>query len=264
MQIALIARNTFRESVRDRVLYNLIVFALLMTVASLFIGELAIGNETKIIIDLGLSAMRFFGMLIAIFIGIQLVFKEIERKTIYSVLSKPVLRTEFILGKFGGLALTLAVNSSVMLLGLVVALVYLTRPWAASASQTVEVLGPVFPAAFLIFLELLVVTAIALMFSTVTSPALAAALSFLVYVIGNFSVNFREMAETSASSTKSAILFGLYYALPNLSNFNRIESAAHGLMIPSEHLLRTLLYAALYCALLLAIAVAVFQRRDFK
>jgi ABC-type transport system involved in multi-copper enzyme maturation permease subunit len=205
MQIALIARNTFRESVRDRVLYNLIIFALLMTVSSLFIGELAIGSEAKIIIDLGLSAMRFFGMLIAIFIGIQLVFKEIERRTIYSVLSKPVRRAEFVLGKFCGLALTLAINSGVMLLGLVVALLFLGG-FSGSALGSVTAL---LPAAFLIFLELLVVTAVALMFSTISSPALAAAMAFLVYVIGNSracSATWRRRASrpsSAASCTRS-------------------------------------------------------------
>jgi ABC-type transport system involved in multi-copper enzyme maturation permease subunit len=260
MQIALIARNTFRESVRDRVLYNLIIFALLMTVSSLFIGELAIGSEAKIIIDLGLSAMRFFGMLIAIFIGIQLVFKEIERRTIYSVLSKPVRRAEFVLGKFCGLALTLAINSGVMLLGLVVALLFLGG-FSGSALGSVTAL---LPAAFLIFLELLVVTAVALMFSTISSPALAAAMAFLVYVIGNFSGLFRDMASSSESAVQRGILYALYYLLPNLANFNRIESAAHGIAVPLGESLQAALYAVIYCGVLLSVAVMVFERRDFK
>jgi ABC-type transport system involved in multi-copper enzyme maturation permease subunit len=260
MQIALIASNTFRESVRDRVLYNLIIFALLMTVSSIFIGELAIGSERKIIVDLGLSAMRFFGMLIAIFIGIQLVFKEIERRTIYSVLSKPVRRAEFVLGKFFGLALTLAVNSGVMVVGLVLAILFLE----GFTSATPATIGALLPAAFLIFLELLVITAVALMFSTISSPALAAAMAFLVYVIGNFSGSFRDMAAASESGATTAVLYGLYYVLPNLSNFNRIESAAHGIAVPAGESMQAILYALVYSGVVLSIAVMVFERRDFK
>src|SRR5215203_2898199 len=160
--IALVARNTFRESVRDRVLYNLVVFDLLMIAASQLVGEIAIGHLPKVITDIGLSAMRFFGMLIAIFIGIQLVSKEIERRTIYSLLSKPLRRGDFVLGKFFGLTITLAVNSAVMLS------IYLVE--GRYAGQIAAAL----PAAYLIFLELLVTTAVALTFSTISSPLISA------------------------------------------------------------------------------------------
>lgn len=257
MQLALVARNTFRESVRDRVLYNLIFFALLMIASSLFLGELAIGSEQKIIVRFGLSFMRFFGMLIAIFIGIQLVYKEIERRTIYSLLSKPVRRAELIAGKFCGLSMTLGVNSLVLTAGILVTLCYLAGGYSALMASVV-------PAAYLVFLELLVVTAVALLLSTVTTPVLAAVMTFLVYIAGNFSTDFRTMAGESASAIGSAVLWALYYVLPNLSNFNRIDAAAYGDAIPADHLVRATLYAAAYCGALLALAVFAFERRDFK
>lgn len=257
MKIALVARNTFRESVRDRVLYNLIFFALLMIGSSLLVGELAMGDLQKVIADIGLSAMRFFGMLIAIFIGIQLVYKEIERRTIYGLLAKPLRRAELVLGKFFGLGTTLAVNVAVMLAGIVLAVVVVGGGYAP---QVVSVL----PAAYLIFLELLVTTAIALAFSTLSSPALSALFTFLLYIAGNFSSNLSEMAAMSESSMTKGVLTAIHYALPNLSFFNAIGVASSGTMVPGARLLAATLYALVYCSILLSIAVLVFERRDFK
>src|SRR3982750_2514408 len=126
-RMSAIARNAFREAVRDRVLYNLVLFVLLLTAASIFIGELSGGQERKVIVDLGLSAMLLFGMFIAIFVGVGLVYKEIERRTIYAVFSKPVGRGEFLIGKYFGLCLTLLVNVVVMGLGVSLALLIVKR-----------------------------------------------------------------------------------------------------------------------------------------
>src|SRR5215204_2959568 len=128
-RIAAIARNAFREAVRDRVLYNLVLFVLLLTGASIFIGELSGGQERKVIVDLGLSAMLLFGVFISIFVGVGLVYKEIERRTIYAIFSKPVGRGEFLVGKYLGLCLTLLVNVVVMGLGVSLALVYVSKGW---------------------------------------------------------------------------------------------------------------------------------------
>src|SRR5256714_566391 len=124
-----IARNAFREAVRDRVLYNLVLFVLLLTAGAIFLGELSAGQETKIIIDLGLSAMLLFGVFIAIFVGVGLVYKEIERRTLYAILSKPIGRGQFLLGKYLGLCLTLLVNVIIMGAGVSLALVYIRRGW---------------------------------------------------------------------------------------------------------------------------------------
>src|SRR5712671_5591832 len=126
-RVLAIARNAFREAVRDRVLYNLVVFVLLLIAGAIFLGEISAGQEAKIIVDLGLSAILLFGVFIAIFVGVGLVYKEIERRTLYAILSKPIGRGEFLLGKYLGLCLTLLVNVAIMGLGLSLALIYVPR-----------------------------------------------------------------------------------------------------------------------------------------
>ena len=256
-RIASIAMNTFRESVRDRVLYNLILFALILVGASIFISELSIDQESSFIADLGLSSMKVFGGLIAIFIGVGLVYKEIDKKTIYNLLSKPVHRYELIVGKYVGLCATLLVNCSVMALGTVLALVYIHRGF-------VRLELTVLPAAFLIFLELALLVAAALTFSTFTTPLLSALFSFGVYVIGHFSGDLRLAAAVSTSGFLRAVLTVLYYLLPNLSNFGFIGNASRGQIVPLKIAVSASVYAAVYCSILLAIATLIFQRRNFK
>ena len=123
-RVGIVALNTFREAVRDRVLYNLVFFALVMIAASILVGQISIGIESMVILTLGLSAISVIGLLIAVFIGVALVSKEMEKRTLYALLAKPVRRWEFLLGKFGGLILTLAVNTAAMGVGLFLALVY--------------------------------------------------------------------------------------------------------------------------------------------
>src|SRR6267154_6856210 len=122
-----IARNAFREAVRDRVLYNLVVFVLLLIAGAIFLGEISAGQEAKIIVDLGLSAILLFGVFIAIFVGVGLVYKEIERRTLYAIFAKPVTRGEFLIGKYLGMTATLFVNIVVMGIGLSLALMYVRR-----------------------------------------------------------------------------------------------------------------------------------------
>ena len=179
MKVVTIALNTFRESVRDRILYNLILFVLLLVGASIFLGEISMSQEAKIIVTMGLSVMRLFGVLIAIFIGIGLVYKEIDKRTIYSLLAKPIHRYEFILGKYFGLCLTLLVNSAVMAGGISLALIYLKRGLD-------QIQLKILPTAYLIFLELMVVTALSLLFSSFSSPALSALMTFFSVCDWNF------------------------------------------------------------------------------
>ena len=256
-RIMAIALNTFRESVRDRVLYNLILFVLILVAASVFVSELSIDQESKFIADLGLSAMLVFGALIAIFIGVGLVYKEIDRRTIYNLLSKPVHRHEFIIGKYLGLSMTLLVNSAVMVLGTELALIYTNR-------GLVQLQISILPAAYLIFLELLLLVAVALLFSSFTTPMLAALYSFAIYVIGHFSGDLRLAAELTQSELTRFILTVFYYLLPNLSNFGFIAEASHGRIAPASMLLRATIYAAVYVGILLSATAMIFQRRNFK
>jgi ABC-type transport system involved in multi-copper enzyme maturation permease subunit len=256
-RITAIARNTFREAVRDRVLYNLVFFVLLLTVAAIFIGELSAGQERKIIVDLGLSAMLLFGVFIAIFVGVGLVYKEIERRTIYAIFSKPVGRGEFLVGKYLGLGLTLLLNVIVMAIGVSLALVYVRRGWD-------PLIIKIWPAVLLIYLELMILTAIALLFSSFSSPALSALLTFFVFIIGHFSGDLKQLS-VSLGSTGARWLFGaLYYLLPNLANYSFITPVAHG-RSPSVALIGvSMAYALIYIVVILAAASLIFSRRNFK
>ncbi len=256
-RIAAIARNAFREAVRDRVLYNLVLFVLLLTGASIFIGELSGGQERRVIVDLGLSAMLLFGAFIAIFVGVGLVYKEIERRTIYAVFSKPVGRGEFLVGKYLGLCLTLLVNVLVMGVGVSLALVYVSHGWD-------PLIPKIWPAVLLIYMELMLLTATALLFSSFSSPALSALLTFMVFIIGHFSADLKSLANSLGGSGARWLFTGLYYLLPNLSNYSFITPAAHGRAPSPGFVLASALYALVYITVILAGATLVFSRRNFK
>ncbi|MDT5122512.1 MAG: hypothetical protein QOC96_1994 [Acidobacteriota bacterium] len=256
-RILTIARNAFREAVRDRVLYNLVIFVLLLIGGAIFLGELSDAQETKIIIDMGLSAMLLFGAFISIFVGVGLVYKEIERRTIYAIFAKPVGRGEFLVGKYLGLCLTLFVNVLVMGLGVTLALVYVKRNGDPSVLN-------IWPAILLIYVELMILTAVALLFSSFSSPALSALLTFFVFIIGHFSADLKTFA-ASMGTTSARYLFGaLFYLLPNFSNYSYITPAAHGQTPPPMMLLTSIAYALLYITVLLAAATLIFNRRNFK
>ena len=256
-RITAIARNAFREAVRDRVLYNLVLFVLLLTGAAIFIGELSGGQERKVIVDLGLSAMLLFGVFIAIFVGVGLVYKEIERRTIYAVFSKPVGRGEFLVGKYFGLCLTLLVNVVVMAVGVSLALVYVSRGWD-------PLILTIWPAVLLIYMELMLLTAVALLFSSFSSPAISALLTFLVFVIGHFSADLKSLAVSMGSTSARLLFTSLYYLLPNLANYSFITPAAHGRAPSTAFVFATALYATVYIVVILAAATLVFSRRNFK
>jgi ABC-type transport system involved in multi-copper enzyme maturation permease subunit len=256
-RVASIARNTFREAVRDRVLYNLVLFVLLLTGAAIFIGELSGGQERKIIVDLGLSAMLLFGVFIAIFVGVGLVYKEIERRTVYAIFAKPVGRGEFLIGKYLGLCLTLLVNVLVMGAGVSLALLYVSRGWDPLALR-------IWPAILLIYVELMILTGVALLFSCFSSPSVAALLTFFVFIIGHFSSDLKSLANSMGSGSARWLFRGLYYVLPNLANLSFVTPAAHGQMPTAAHAAMAVLYAVVYIAVILAAATLIFSRRNFK
>src|SRR3989440_255401 len=256
-RILTIARNAFREAVRDRVLYNLVIFVLLLIGGAIFLGELSDAQETKIIIDMGLSAMLLFGAFISIFVGVGLVYKEIERRTIYAIFAKPVGRGEFLVGKYLGLCLTLFVNVFVMGVGVTLALVYVKRNGDPSVLH-------IWPAILLIYVELMILTAVALLFSSFSSPALSALMTFFIFIIGHFSADLKTFA-ASMGTMSARYLFGtLFYLLPNLSNYSYITPASHGQTPPPMMLLTSIAYALIYITVLLAAATLIFNRRNFK
>src|SRR5207237_10233465 len=240
-RVLTIARNAFREAVRDRVLYNLVLFVLLLTVGAIFLGELSAAQEAKIIVDLGLSAMLLFGVFIAIFVGVGLVYKEIERRTVYAIFSKPVGRGEFLVGKYLGLCLTLAVNVAGLGAGVSLALLYVSRGWDPLALR-------IWPPIMLIYVELMILTGVALLFSCFSSPALSALLTFFVFIIGHFSSDLKGLATSIGSGSTRWLFRGLYYVLPNLANLSFITPAAHGQMPAAAQALIAMLYAVVYIA----------------
>jgi ABC-type transport system involved in multi-copper enzyme maturation permease subunit len=254
-RISTIALNTFREAVRDRVLYNLVLFVLLLTVAAIFLGELTAGQEARTIVNLGLSAMLLFGAFISIFVGVSLVSKEIEKRTVYSIFSKPIGRSEFIVGKYLGLCLTLLVNVLVMGIGVSLALLYV-----GGKDLGLSIWGAV----LLIYFELTILTAVSVLFSSFSSPALSALLSFLVFVIGHFSASLNELASNLGSAFAKGFFYIIYIVLPNLSHFSFIANASHGDFPPSPMILGAIGYAIVYVGILLVITVVIFSRRNFK
>jgi ABC-type transport system involved in multi-copper enzyme maturation permease subunit len=201
--------------------------------------------------------MLLFGVFIAIFVGVGLVYKEIERRTIYAVFSKPVGRGEFLLGKYVGLCLTLLVNVIVMGVGVSLALVYVSGGWD-------PLIPTIWPAILLIYMELMLLTAISLFFSSFSSPALSALLTFLIFIIGHFSADLKSLAVSLGSTAARWLFTGLYYLVPNLANYSFITPAAHGRAPSLSYVLIAGLYALVYIAVVLAAATLVFSRRNFK
>jgi ABC-type transport system involved in multi-copper enzyme maturation permease subunit len=241
--------------VRDRVLYNLVLFVLLIIACAILLGDLTDGHEARTIVNIGLNAMLVFGTFIAIFVGVGLVSKEIEKRTVFAIFAKPVGRGEFIIGKYLGLCLTLAVNVAVMGVGVALALIYVGNPSFAAS---------IWGSILLIFFELTILTAVATLFSSFSSPALSALLTFFVFVIGHFSSSLRDLAAALSSQSARYFFDAIYYLLPNLSHFTFVTNASHGDAPPAAMLFASILYALVFDAILIAAATIIFSRRNFK
>ena len=256
LRIFHIAANTFREAVRDRVLYNLIAFALLLTGAAIFVGQISIEIERLVVINLGLTAVSLFGVVIAIFIGIGLVSKEIEKRTLYTVLSRPVARWEFIAGKFFGLSGTLVVNTLCMALGVFAALLYVSRHLSGADAW-------VLVAIYFIALQFVIVTALALLFSSFSSPLLSAVFAFCLFVSGTFAEDLRGFAQLTHGFTRW-LATGAVYAIPNFSALNVISQVAHGEALSGQLIFWNTAYALVYTLAVLSLAILIFERRNLK
>jgi ABC-type transport system involved in multi-copper enzyme maturation permease subunit len=251
-----IAANTFREAVRDRVLYNLVAFALLLAGAAVLVGQISIDIERLVVVNLGLTAVSLFGVVIAIFIGIGLVSKEIERRTLYTILSRPVRRWEFIVGKFCGLSGTLIVNALFMSVGVFLALLYVSRHFQRPDAWILVAL-------YFIVLQFVMVTAISLFFSSFSSPLLSAVFAFSLFVIGSFAEDLRGFAAMAKGINHWLATFAAYL-VPNFSALNVITPVAHGQPVSGTLVLYNTLYALLYALTALSGAVLVFEHRNLK
>ncbi len=255
-RLAAIALNTFREAVRDRVLYNLILFVLLLVASAPLFSQISIGMERMILVNVALSSISLFGVIIAIFIGIGLVSKEIEKKTLYTILSRPVRRWEFIVGKYLGLMVTLVVNALLMTAGFYLALLI-----TAHGLKKTDALLLV--AVYFTILQFLMVTAITLLFSSFSTPIFSAIFAFALFVIGTFAEDLRTFATMSHGATKW-VVSAVAYIVPNFASLNVIAQVGYGQPVGGRMIVLNTLYALFYSAAVAAAAVMVFERRNLK
>ena len=254
-RLTAITLNTFREAVRDRVLYNLILFVLLLVASAPLFGQISIGMERLILVNVGLSSISLFGVIIAIFIGIGLVSKEIEKKTLYTILSRPVRRWEFILGKYLGLVMTLVVNTALMTVGFYIALLITNGLHKTDAVLLVAI--------YFTVLQFLIVTALTVLFSTFSSPIFSAIFAFALFVIGTFAEDLKNFAAISKGAAK-LLATAAAYVMPNFASLNIIAQTAHDQGVGGRLILFNTLYALLYSASAVAAAVLIFERRNLK
>ena len=250
-----VAANTFREAIRDKVLYNLVFFALLVMGTSVVVGNMTLGEGIKFIVDLSLAAMSIFGLLIAIFVGIGLVHKEIQRRTVYMLLAKPISRRNFVIGKYVGLMLVIALNVALMTAALL-ALMALYSDAGMNWGVLVAVL--------LILVELMVVTAVAVLFSTYSTPTLSAMLTLGVWVIGRFSSDLVEFARRTENPVSRVLVTVVHYVLPNLEKFDIKHLVVYNMAIEPAYVVSAVIYGLCYIVFLIGLAAVIFERRDFK
>jgi len=250
--IRAIALNTFREAIRDRVLYLLLIFALVLIGVSRLVSLLTVGDEEKIIKDVGLSAISLFGVLIAVFVGVSLVFKEIERRTVYTLLANPVRRWQFVTGKFVGLLAVLALNVTAMSAALFGTL------WLRGESP-----WGLLPALALILVELVVITSFALLFSSITNPILAALMTFAIYVMGHLSWGLLLLKEKTEGIGR-LVCDVVYWVMPNLDRLDVKAEGVHGIPLEPGQAELAALYGLSYAAVILALACLAFERKDFN
>jgi ABC-type transport system involved in multi-copper enzyme maturation permease subunit len=253
VRVAVIAQNTLREAVRNKLLYNLLLFAVLMILSSIALAELHVGYRVRIYRDVGLSAIALFGSLIAIFVGINLVNREIAQKTVYTILAKPVRRWEFLVGKYLGLVSLLVLQVAVM------ALCFLS----VLALNNAEISVSLLQAIGMIAMELVLLTAVALFFSSFTTPYLAGMFTVALWVIGHLLADLRAFGDSSEVPALQAATEALYWTLPNLDRLDFKSEAAATHAIDAMRVALAALYGMLYSIALLVASVWFFRRRDF-
>ena len=253
MKIKAIALNTFKEAIRDRILYLLFFFAAVSVIFSRLLAVLTVGDRVKIVKDVGLASISLFGVLMAIMIGTNLVYKEIDKKTIFTLISKPIHRFEFLLGKFFGLVLTLFIMTALM------SLIFLLTVFF----HTFKVEAGLLLAILFIFIELILITAVAILFSCFSTPILSSLFSLSFFLIGHFSWGFETIIQKTKSTPLKLFVQGLYILLPDLENFNFKTEVVYGLTVLPKYYFFSAFYGLAYTAFILTLAVLIFKRRDF-
>jgi len=254
LRIWAIAANGFREVIRDRILYFIGFFALLMAFAWRLLPEIAVGTHQKIFLDLGLAAIGLLGVIVAVFVGTGLINKEIDKRTILVLIPKPLSRAEFILGKHLGLSGVLAVMLGVMLV------IYLLMLLGMKVSFQPL---PLIVSVFYLGLELILIAAVAIAFGVFTSSIIATLMTFGVYLMGHISKDLIQLGIISKNANILAITKNIYLILPDLERLNFRNEAVYGLLPSADVLIGNALYSLVYTGLLLGISILIFSRRQF-
>lgn len=253
-RIQTIAWNTVREAVRNKVLYVLLFFALVMIGTGVLLSLLSYIERERILQDVGLASIRLFGAAIALFVGVGLIHKEVDRRTIFTILSKPVSRSEFLFGKFAGLVVTLWLQVAIMAAGFALVSLLAGAPLGVEHAQAIVLVAG----------ELAVLVAVATLFSSFTTPMLASLFGAGFYLVGHLTRDLRELGSQSDSLAAERATALLHRVLPDLEAFNVSIEAVHQLAIPASAVWQPLLYGAAYSAALLLFAALIFERRDFR
>ncbi len=263
--ILIIAYNAFRETIRDKILYNLVFFTLMMIAFSYLLGEWSVFARENVIKDFALAVMSLSGLMMSIFVGIGLIQKEIQRKTILTLLAKPIHRWKFIVGKYVGLLLVLAVNLAIM------TLVFFLVLRAIDCKPNPSLLLAI----YLVYLEMAVILAVALLFSAFSTPTLSALFTLGVYLAGHLAgdilnhLNFiqkygaRLPGTPVISPLTEKFIRGVYYIIPNLENFNIRGRVVYNLPLGEHYVLYTTFYGLAFIGMYLLIASLWFSKRDF-
>jgi ABC-type transport system involved in multi-copper enzyme maturation permease subunit len=264
MIIKTIAMNAFKEVIRDKILYNILIFTLVVIISSVLLGQLTIGQDQRVIKDIGLASMSLFGVLIATFVGTSLIHKEIRKKTIYTIISKPIYRYEFVLGKYCGLLLTMFINLAIMAVVLFGVLVFhkLLVPPLISGSESVGYVL-LLKGIGLIFIELMLITSIAILFSIISTPSLSVFFTLSIYVIGHLTLDLKNMGAASQSSLIKGLCSLGYYILPNLDNFNIRYEMVRDLYVSGKFMFYAVTYGVLYMAAVLLMSILYMERKEF-
>lgn len=253
-KLIVIALNTYRESIRDKIFYSLLLFAAMLLGFSMVLGNLSIGEPEKIIKDFGLGSISIAGAMIAVFIGIGMVYKEMDKRTIYVILSKPVERWQFLIGKYLGLSLTIAIEVVVMSLLLFVLCYQYTD--AVPFELTIAIVP--------IYFELLLVLAFAIFFSSFSTSILSAMFTLSFFIIGHLTLDLKQLAAGTENVLFQQVTSVLFYVFPNLEALNFKAEVVHGLPISAMEVVLSLSYSLAYTILILLLAIFIFNRRDIK
>lgn len=253
--VATIAANTFREAIRSKVLRSLLFFAVLIMASALVLTQMSLHEEVRVARDLSLFASTLFAMVMAVYSSITLLHTEIERRTVYTILSKPIHRWEFVIGKFLGVLGLMALIVS--LLWCISAVVV----WMAGAAPT----APMSWAYVTLFFQLVIISAIALLLASFSTPLLSGMITVAIFIVGNLFSHLEQAKKLLEKEGASGglLIDAVQLVLPNLEALNLSNEVTHDIFIPIDYLVSALWYTGSYSALVLLLGIAIFSRRDF-